>query len=478
MKQRVRHMLQLAVVLALMLSMMPLQGVIAQEKMSDKADIVDTAIAAGDFTTLVELVQAAGLEETLRGEGPFTVFAPTDAAFAAVPAETLDALAADPAALESVLLYHVVPGRLIAALISDGKEVATAQGENVFFSFADGVKKVNGATIVGKDIQAANGVIHVIDSVILPPSISGEAPAADEAAAEGEAAASDEATAEASTVMTDTVSAEATEAMTDTVSAEATEAMTETVATEATEAMTDTVSAEATEAMTETVATEEAAPEASSDETMAAMADIVDTAVAAGSFNTLVAAVQAAGLVDALKGEGPFTVFAPTDDAFAKLPQETIDALLADPTGDLTQILLYHVVAGKVMAADLSDGLEADTLQGKPVAFTLSDGGAMVNDANIIATDIETSNGVIHVIDSVILPPADEAMAEEAMAEEKPAEEATTEAAPAEAAATDGAPEKLPVTGAETNTNLGTLIALLVLAAVGALAFVTRRRTA
>ena len=478
MKQRVRHMLQLAVVLALMLSMMPLQGVIAQEKMSDKADIVDTAIAAGDFTTLVELVQAAGLEETLRGEGPFTVFAPTDAAFAAVPAETLDALAADPAALESVLLYHVVPGRLIAALISDGKEVATAQGENVLFSFADGVKKVNGATIVGKDIQAANGVIHVIDSVILPPSISGEAPAADEAAAEGEAAASDEATAEASTVMTDTVSAEATEAMTDTVSAEATEAMTETVATEATEAMTDTVSAEATEAMTETVATEEAAPEASSDETMAAMADIVDTAVAAGSFNTLVAAVQAAGLVDALKGEGPFTVFAPTDDAFAKLPQETIDALLADPTGDLTQILLYHVVAGKVMAADLSDGLEADTLQGKPVAFTLSDGGAMVNDANIIATDIETSNGVIHVIDSVILPPADEAMAEEAMAEEKPAEEATTEAAPAEAAATDGAPEKLPVTGAETNTNLGTLIALLVLAAVGALAFVTRRRTA
>ena len=150
MKQRVRHMLQLAVVLALMLSMMPLQGVIAQEKMSDKADIVDTAIAAGDFTTLVELVQAAGLEETLRGEGPFTVFAPTDAAFAAVPAETLDALAADPAALESVLLYHVVPGRLIAALISDGKEVATAQGENVIFSFADGVKKVNDATIVGQ----------------------------------------------------------------------------------------------------------------------------------------------------------------------------------------------------------------------------------------------------------------------------------------------------------------------------------------
>jgi LPXTG-motif cell wall-anchored protein len=205
--------------------------------------------------------------------------------------------------------------------------------------------------------------------------------------------------------------------------------------------------------------------------------DIVDTAVAAGSFNTLVAAVQAAGLVDALKGEGPFTVFAPTDDAFATLPQETIDALLADPTGDLTQILLYHVVAGKVMAADLSDGLEADTLQGKPVTFALSDGGAKVNDANIIATDIETSNGVIHVIDSVILPPADEAMAEEAA----PAE-ASAEAAPAEAAASDAAaeqaPERMPVTGGEQNNALGLIVAALALVVVGGLAFASRRRLA
>jgi len=251
MKQRVRHTLQLAVVLALVLSMMPFQGVFAQETMSDKADLVDTAIAAGDFNTLVELVQAAGLEETLRGEGPFTVFAPTDEAFAAVPAETLDALANDPAALESVLLYHVVPGRLIRALISDGKEVATAQGENVLFSFVDGVKKVNDATLVGKDIQASNGVIHVIDSVLLPPSMGGATAAASDEAAGEEAAAGE--------------SAAATETMTDTVSAEATEAMT------------DTVSAEATETMTETVATEEAAAEASSDETMTEMADIVDT---------------------------------------------------------------------------------------------------------------------------------------------------------------------------------------------------------
>lgn len=147
------------------------------------------------------------------------------------------------------------------------------------------------------------------------------------------------------------------------------------------------------------------AEEAMAEETMSEALDIVDTAVGAGNFTTLVAAVQAAGLVDALKGEGPFTVFAPTDEAFAKLPQETIDALLADPTGDLTQILLYHVVPGHVLAADVTDGLEAKTLQGGTVKFAVhGDGSVMINDANIVATDIVASNGVIHVIDAVILP--------------------------------------------------------------------------
>jgi uncharacterized surface protein with fasciclin (FAS1) repeats len=136
-----------------------------------------------------------------------------------------------------------------------------------------------------------------------------------------------------------------------------------------------------------------------------AMMDIVDTAVAAGSFETLVAAVQAAGLVDALKGEGPFTVFAPTDEAFAALPEGTLEALLAEPEGDLTSILLYHVIPGKVMAGDLSDELMAETLQGTSVEFTLGADGAVINDAMIVTTDIETSNGVIHVIDAVILPP-------------------------------------------------------------------------
>lgn len=132
--------------------------------------------------------------------------------------------------------------------------------------------------------------------------------------------------------------------------------------------------------------------------------DIVDTAVAAGSFGTLVAAVQAAGLVDTLKGEGPFTVFAPTDEAFAALPKGTVDSLLQPENKDqLVAILTYHVVPGKVMSTDLSDGMTATTVQGSDVTIG-TEGGVTVNGANVVAPDVEASNGVIHVIDAVILP--------------------------------------------------------------------------
>ncbi len=130
--------------------------------------------------------------------------------------------------------------------------------------------------------------------------------------------------------------------------------------------------------------------------------DIVDTAVAAGSFNTLVAAVKAAGLVDTLKSPGPFTVFAPSDEAFAKLPEGTVEALLKD-TAKLTAILTYHVVPGKMMAADVLARKSLNTVQGQSLEITMGD-GAMVDGARILKTDIVTSNGVIHVIDSVVLP--------------------------------------------------------------------------
>ena len=131
--------------------------------------------------------------------------------------------------------------------------------------------------------------------------------------------------------------------------------------------------------------------------------DIVDTAVAAGDFSTLVTAVKAAGLVETLKGEGPFTVFAPTDAAFAKVPTDTLNALLADKAA-LANVLTYHVVAGKVMAADVVKLTSAVTVQGQAVSIEVKDGKVYVNGAQVVTTDIKASNGVVHVIDAVILP--------------------------------------------------------------------------
>jgi uncharacterized surface protein with fasciclin (FAS1) repeats len=133
------------------------------------------------------------------------------------------------------------------------------------------------------------------------------------------------------------------------------------------------------------------------------MADIVDTAVSAGSFKTLVTAVQAAGLVDTLKGAGPFTVFAPTDEAFGKLPAGTIDSLLKD-IPQLTKILTYHVVSGKVMAADVVNLDSAATVEGSNLKIDASNGSVKVNNATVVTPDVETDNGVIHVIDTVLLP--------------------------------------------------------------------------
>ncbi len=164
-------------------------------------------------------------------------------------------------------------------------------------------------------------------------------------------------------------------------------------------------------AATSSAAMESSAPAPSSEAAMPEKKDIVDTAVAAGSFKTLATALTAAGLVDTLKGPGPFTVFAPTDDAFAKLPAGTLDALLADPKGKLAPILTYHVVSGKVMAADVLklDGQKVKTVNGAELTVKVSGSDVMLmngagNTVKVTKTDIEASNGVIHVIDAVLLP--------------------------------------------------------------------------
>jgi uncharacterized surface protein with fasciclin (FAS1) repeats len=285
-------------------------------------DIVAVASANPDFSTLVAAVQAAGLVETLQGEGPFTVFAPTNDAFAALPAGLVDALLLpeNVEALKAVLTYHVVSGKVMAADVMAG-DVPSVQGENIAVT-TDGGVKVNGANVIATDVEASNGVIHVIDAVIVPPSLD--------------------------------------------------------------------------------VASLLPTPEETTAPTAAG--DIVAVASGNPDFSTLVAAVQAAGLVETLQGEGPFTVFAPTNDAFAALPAGLVDKLLLPENKDiLVAILTYHVVSGKVMAADVMAG-DVPSVQGENIAVT-TDGGVKVNGATVIATDVEASNGVIHVIDAVILPP-------------------------------------------------------------------------
>ena len=277
-------------------------------------DIVDTAVADGRFQTLVAAVTAAELVDTLKSEGPFTVFAPTDDAFAKLPEGTLESLLLpeNKQALTDILLYHVVAGSVMAADVVNLDSATTVLGKDVAIKVDMGNVYINDAQVIITDIETSNGVIHVIDSVILPP--------AEEAAAPG---------------------------------------------------------------------------------------TIVDIAIADGRFNTLVAAVTAAELVETLSGEGPFTVFAPTDDAFSALPAGTLDSLLLpENKQQLTDILLYHVVSGKVMAADVVGLSAAPTVLGKDATITIKDGNVYLNDTvQVIITDIEASNGVIHVIDAVLLPP-------------------------------------------------------------------------
>ena len=306
--------------------------------------VVDVAVGSGAFPTLVAAVQAAGLVDVLSGEGPFTVFAPTEEAFAAALAAlemSAEDLLADTELLTAVLTYHVLPVAAPAEVVVtlDGQSVATVGGAEVVISVADGVVMVNDATVVTADIAASNGVIHVIDTVLLPPI---------------DAAAEPEPEAEA---------------------------------------------APEPEAM-------DAAPDA------AELGTVVDVAVGSGAFPTLVAAVQAAGLVDVLSGEGPFTVFAPTEEAFAAALAAlgmSAEDLLAD-TELLTAVLTYHVlpVAAPAEVVVTLDGQSVATVGGAEVVISVADGVVMVNDATVVTADIAASNGVIHVIDTVLLPPSGE----------------------------------------------------------------------
>jgi uncharacterized surface protein with fasciclin (FAS1) repeats len=269
---------------------------------SGMKNIVQTAEAAGSFKTLLAAAKAAGLADTLS-TGKFTVFAPADSAFEKLPAGTVDALLKDIPKLKSILKYHVVPGRVPASEVVTRSFLDTVQGQSLDVAVAGDEVRIAGAAVVKADIEAENGIIHVIDTVMLPRK------------------------------------------------------------------------------------------------------SLAETAAKAGTFKTLLAAAKAAGLVDALQKGGPFTVFAPSDDAFAKLPAGTVESLLRD-TDKLKAILTYHVVPGRVLSKDLSLGTTAaDTLNGQKLSVSKSKGGDVrANGARVTAADILAGNGVIHVVDSVILP--------------------------------------------------------------------------
>ena len=406
-------------------------------------DIVDTAVADGRFTTLVAAVTAAGLVDTLKGEGPFTVFAPTDDAFAKLPAGTVESLL-KPENLEqlkNILLYHVVSGKVMAADVIKLTSADTVLGKSVTIKVDMGNVYINDAKVVLTDIETSNGVIHVIDTVLLPPA--DKLDIVDTAVADGR--------------FTTLVAALTAAGLVDTLKGEGPFTVF---------APTDDAFAKLPAGTVESllkpenlehlknillyhvvagkvmaadvVKLEKAATvlgpsvkitvdgskvmindaevlitdiETSNgvihviDTVILPPADIVDTAVADGRFTTLVAALKAAGLVDALKAAGPFTVFAPTDDAFAKLPAGTVESLLKPENLEkLKSILLYHVVSGKVMAADVIKLTSAVTLQGTDVTIKIDGDKVYINDAQVIITDIETLNGVIHVIDIVLLP--------------------------------------------------------------------------
>ena len=264
-------------------------------------DIVDTAVGAGNFGTLVSAVQAAGLVDALKGEGPYTVFAPSDEAFAKLPEGTVAALLKDIPTLRSILLYHVVPGNVMAKDVIKFDSAETLFGQTLTVETGEGVK-VAGVNVVVTDIETSNGVIHVIDEVMMPKNI-------------------------------------------------------------------------------------------------------VEVAVGAGSFDTLVTAVKAAELAGTLSGSGAFTVFAPTDEAFANVDADTISSLLEpENKNQLQSVLTYHVVPGRISAKDLSEMKEISTLQGQTLSLKAKDGGVSIDGARVIQADIPALNGLIHVIDAVVLP--------------------------------------------------------------------------
>ena len=280
-----------------------------KEKSGAPQKLIATAVNDGRFKTLKAALDAAGLTPFFEWDNPLTVFAPTDEAFAKLPKKVLQNLLKpeNKDQLVAILSYHVTVGSSELADALAAKKLKTIEGASIQATFKDGRVRINDAALVNADIKCADGIIHVIDTVLMPPK-----------------------------------------------------------------------------------------PERKT---------VLSTAKKAGSFSTLLAAIDAAGLSKVLGGDGPFTVFAPTDDAFGSLPEGTVESLLKKENKDkLIEILKYHVVSGRVSAGDALNSGSAKTLQGNLLKFRVSKGLLKAGDSTIESVGIDGGNGIIHVIDAVLLP--------------------------------------------------------------------------
>ena len=402
--------------------------------------VMDVIATSDQHTILEAAIDAAGLTETLRGEGPFTVFAPTDDAFQALPAGTIDALLADPQGLlTDILLYHVLAADVRSTDLMDGQMATTINGKDVTVRLENGNVFINDAQVLLADIETDNGVVHVIDAVLIPPTVtvvdvvvnspdhtileaavlaadlaetlSGDGPftvfAPTDAAFQALPAGTiDALLADPSGALTDILLYHVLAA-----DVRSTDLVDGQMATTINgKDVTVTINANGVfindaQVTVADIVTDNGVVHVIDAVLIPPTVTVVDVVVNSPDHTILEAAVIAADLAGTLSGEGPFTVFAPTDAAFQALPAGTIDALLADPSGALTDILLYHVLAADVRSTDLVDGQMATTINGKDVTVTINANGVFINDAQVTVADIVTDNGVVHVIDAVLIPP-------------------------------------------------------------------------
>ncbi len=411
-------------------------------------DIPTNAAATGIHDSLVAALTQADLVTTLQGDGPFTVFAPTDQAFidAGIDLTTFDT-DEENATLVDILTYHVVSGKVMSTDLTDGMEAAALNQDTLTFSVSATEVKVNDAVVTTADVESSNGVIHVIDKVLMPPADLVDIPAT--AQSTGVHTALVAALAQVNLVATlqgtgpFTVFAPTDQAFTDAgidlttfdtdeenatlvdiltyhvvsgtvVSSDLTDGMTAAALNQDT--LTFSVSATEVKVNDAVVTTADVATSNGVihviDKVLmppTVLVDIPTTADSTGIHTALVAALAQANLVATLQGTGPFTVFAPTDQAFADAGIDLTTFDTDEENATLVDILTYHVVSGTVMSSDLTDGMEASALNQDTLTFSVSATEVKVNDAVVTAADVATSNGVIHVIDKVLMPPADEA---------------------------------------------------------------------